>query len=194
MKPLTCSSCSLLMCVSATGVLAPVTGASFLVIVLQDTNTREEDRVLWCKIHLISGHGIVTFYALTLLFNCLYRMVLILFSDRGLVVRGRPEMTLFKQLYWTVFWAFFCIALFNYVYSSSQISVDPFTGSTVGNICLQRPLEASANSIKGRLSSLAFASITACLKYYYLWRVRNRPDSHFSILSVSGMGEGGGAH
>ena len=161
------------MCVSTTGILAPVTGASFLVIVLQDTDTREEDRVLWCKILLISSHIIVTFYALTLFFNFLYRVVLILFSDRGLIVRGRPDMTLFRQLYWTVFWAFFCMLLFMYVYSSSQISVDPFTGSIVGNICLQQPLEASANSIKGRVVMLAFASITGGYNQYYSWRVRS---------------------
>ena len=124
------------MCVSATGILAPVTGGSFLVIVLQDTHTREEERVLWCKILLVSRHIIVDFYTLTLFLNFLYRVVLILFSDRGLVVRGRSKLTLFRQLYWTVFWACFCMLLFMHIYSSTQISVDPFTGSTLGNICL----------------------------------------------------------
>ena len=168
------------MCVSTTGILAPVTGASFLVIVLQDTDTREEDRVLWCKILLVSRHIIVTFYVLTLFFNFLYRVVLILFSDRGLIVRGRPDMTLFRQLYWTVFWAFFCVMLFNHVYSSS-------TGSTVGNICLQRPLEANGNSIKGQLMIMAFSSITGGYNQYYSWRVRTylrgvSPRARYSSL------------
>ena len=161
------------MCVSATGVLAPVTGTSFLVIVLQDTDTREEDRVLWCKILLVSRHIIIDFYSFTLFCNFVFRVVLILYSDRGLVVRGCPELTLFRRLYWTVFWAFFCLGLFNHVYSSSKISVDPFTGSTVGNICLQRPLKASANSIKGRLLTMAFASIGEGYNQYLSWKVRS---------------------
>ena len=133
--------------------------------------------MLWCKILLISRHAIVSFYSLTIFFNFLFRAILILFSDRGLVVRGRPELTLFRQLYWTVFWAFFCSVFIRYVYTDSQISVAPFTRSFVGNVCLQRSLPATADILKGRLSSIAFTSINAFFHGYLSWRVRSKCDT-----------------
>jgi hypothetical protein len=86
-------------------------------------------------------------------------------------------MTLFRQLYWTIFWAFLCFVLFSYVYSSFKISVEPFAGSFVGTICLQRPLPAGTDIIKMRLGSVAFSFISTCFLKYFNWKVRARSDS-----------------
>ena len=44
--------------------------------------------------------------------SLMFRFLLIRFADRGLVVKGNPDLKLFNQIYWTFFGALHCIALF----------------------------------------------------------------------------------
>ena len=46
--------------------------------------------------------------------NFLLRMILVRFADRGLVVKGKPDLLLFQQLYWIVFGAFFILGILSY--------------------------------------------------------------------------------
>ena len=41
-------------------------------------------------------------------------MILVRFADRGLVVKGKPDLLLFQQLYWIVFGAFFILGILSY--------------------------------------------------------------------------------
>ena len=41
-------------------------------------------------------------------------MILVRFADRGLVVKGKPDLILFQQLYWIVFGAFFILGILSY--------------------------------------------------------------------------------
>ena len=59
-----------------------------------------EERVIWCQILLLSRSTIVSLYFNTMLFNFLFRVLLILYADRGLVCDGKPNLLLFRRLYW----------------------------------------------------------------------------------------------
>ena len=85
------------------GILAPVYAAAFLVT---DTLQNDEERFYGCLVIQICQTFIVVCYFWTIFFSLVFRMVLIRFSERGLVERGKPNLLLFHQLYWTVFGAF----------------------------------------------------------------------------------------
>ena len=50
---------------------------------------------------------IVVTYFNTFLFSFIWRVVLIRYADRGLVLDGRPNTQLLKQLYWILPWGLF---------------------------------------------------------------------------------------
>ena len=77
--------------------LAPVYGVGLL---LADTIQDPIDRLVACEVTHICTTVINTLYCDTLLYGLIFRWVLIRYSDRGLVVQGRPILELFNQLYW----------------------------------------------------------------------------------------------
>ena len=102
-------------------------------------------------------------------FNFFFRVVLIRFADRGLVVKGKPELTLFHQLYWTIFFAFFCMGIFNY--PISKIVTGTFPESFLGSVCLLRSIEREEDNMTSRLAMLAYMCITEFFNQYYSWKV-----------------------
>ena len=93
---------------SVTGFLAPVYG---LAILVTDNLQDHHDRLFGCQVIQICQSILLSAYFFTFFFSSVFRMILIRFSDRGLVVSGRPILVLFNQLYWTVFGAFFCLGI-----------------------------------------------------------------------------------
>ena len=67
---------------------------------------------------------------------------MILYSDRGLVSKGKPNLVLFHQLYWTVFSAFAAIGIMIYpivpMIKGSLVDTDKM------KICLLVPLHSGA--------------------------------------------------
>ena len=125
----------------------------------------EEDRVFWCHALQLSRWAIIVAYFNTMFFNFVFRVVLIRFADRGLVVKGRPELVLFRQLYWVVFAAFFTLGIFTY--PVLQIIRGTFLQSTQARLCLFKPLEADEESIKGRIISIIYPCIAEFFNQYY---------------------------
>ena len=86
--------------------LAPVLGVATLVT---DTLQDHHDRLVGCTVVLFCQNILISCHFFNLFFSLLFRMILICFSDRGLVVKGRQNILLFNKLYWTVFGTFFCL-------------------------------------------------------------------------------------
>ena len=68
-----------------------------------------EDSQAWCQLQQFARVAIMSAYFFTFFFNFVFRTVLIRFSDRGLVLDGKPNLRLFHRLYWTIFLAFFLL-------------------------------------------------------------------------------------
>ena len=67
----------------------------------RDINYPQEDpdqRLMLCQLLQLLRQVVANVYALTLFFNFFFRVILIRFSDRGLVVDGKPELALFNQV------------------------------------------------------------------------------------------------
>ena len=129
----------------------------------------DDQRLLWCQLLQMMRQVVANVYINTLFFNFFFRVVLIRFADRGLVVEGRPELTLFHQLYWTIFGAFFCMGIFSY--PISKIVTGTFPESILGSVCLLRGIERDEDNMRSRLAMIAFISITEFTNQYFFWKV-----------------------
>ena len=135
----------------------------------------EEDlgpRLFWCQMLQMMRQVVANVYINTLFFNFFFRVILIRFPDRGLVVEGRPELTLFHQLYWTIFIAFFCMGIFSY--PISKIVTGTYQESILGSVCLlngAKPETDSQDNMRNRLAMLAYIGITEFTNQYFSWKV-----------------------
>ena len=103
-------------------------------------------------------------------FNFLFRVILVRFADRGLVANGKPNLTLFYQLYWTISLPFLFIFVVNY--PIKPIVNGTFTDSTQARICLQRTLDTEEESVlRGRIFSLIFPCLCEILNRYFSAKV-----------------------
>ena len=129
----------------------------------------EEHRLFWCHALQLARWAIIVVYFNTMFFNFLFRMILIRFADRGLVAKGRPELVLFRQLYWVVFAAFFTLGIFTH--PLLPMIRGTFLKSTQARVCLFNPLQADQESIKGRILSLIFPCIAEIFNWYFSGKV-----------------------
>ena len=139
---------SLVICFMASGILAPVTVGSLLMVVFGDIS----ERVSWCEVLMLSRSIIVYLFFCTMIFGLLFRYVLIRYSSRGLVIEGKPDLRLFHQLYWLIFWATFCCLIFGY--PISRMINGKFIDSSYAKICLLHPLEVDQTFRLGRMTLL----------------------------------------
>ena len=71
----------------------------FLVLVITDSAQQD----LWCKFLITTREGvIIPLFMNIFFFHCVFRHALVLYADRGLEEKGRPNLRLFYQLYWLV--------------------------------------------------------------------------------------------
>ena len=138
-------------------------------ILIVDSLQDQEDRRIACGIVKISQSIIVSCYFFTFLFSLIFRMFLIRLSDRGLVVRGRPNLALFHQLYWTVFGAFFCLG--STMFSVVPILRGSFEDSTQGRVCMLQPIENN-EFIKTLVFQSVIPAVAICYNCYFCYKVR----------------------
>ena len=124
----------------------------------RDHNHPQDDpdqRLMLCQLLQLLRQVVANVYAVTLFFNFFFRVILIRFSDRGLVVDGKPELALFNQviqkysqdilnslstqLYWIIFVAFFAMGFLTY--PVVKIMRGTFPESILGSVCLLRGVE-----------------------------------------------------
>ena len=130
----------------------------------------EEERLQWCKIMSLARHIIAVLYMNTFLFSLIFRVVLIRFADRGLVVKGKPDLVLFHQLYWLVFVAFFVVGIFMFPFSTFVL--DTYTSSAEGRVCMLQPLETSTEIVRRRLMVVSYVGIIAVFNKYLSFKVK----------------------
>ena len=155
---------------SCSGLLAPVFGLGVLVT---DALEDRDNRLLSCIVIKTCQTVLVCCYFYTFVFSLIFRAVLIRFSDRGLVVQGRPNLALFQQLYWIVFAAFFCLGIF--LHPIVPIMRGTFEDVTQGRICMLRPIEAvnynDNSSAPSYLIPVFPAAIAAVYSQYFSYKV-----------------------
>ena len=120
------------------GVLAPVYGVGVL---LADSIQDPINRLAACEVTHACLAVISTFHCSVLMCGLIFRWVLIRFSDRGLVVQGRPMLGLFNQLYWVVFGTFCCITIS--IFTIVPFIKGDFEDSIPGRKCMLQPIETN---------------------------------------------------
>ena len=145
---------------------------SAAAILVTDSLLDPEERLYGCLVIEICIVFISFFYLWTFFFSLLFRMVLIRFSERGLVERGKTNLLLFHQLYWTVFGAFFFMNI-------STFLIMPLFQGTLAEIpyskmCMLKPTEItkSDTSMTKSLVLVAIPLIIATYKQLITYKVR----------------------
>ena len=134
------------------------------------TATFEADRTFWCHVLQLSRFTVIVVYFTTLFFNFLFRTVLIRFSDRGLVTKGKPELRLFCQLYLVVVAAFVTLGMVRYPLLS--MIQGTFEQTTTARVCLCETLQTEEKNISGRIKSLVYPILAEVCNQYLSWRCR----------------------
>ena len=77
---------------------------------------------------------IVATYFNTFLFSFIWRVVFIRYADRGLVLGGRPNTHLLKQLHWIIFTSFASINILHF--PIQKVISGTFQETVAGKVCL----------------------------------------------------------
>ena len=77
--------------------LALLTNAQ--LIMSEDNSPRRESL---CAVLVMARVSMTYVYGVVLTWSIMFRSFLILYADRGLVMNGQPNLTLFSQLYWVI--------------------------------------------------------------------------------------------
>ena len=172
---------SLALCLAVTGILhilalafKDISGITtpfsciFLLLVLE-SEPASEPRLLWCQTYHLCLNSLVSLYFYTFLFSFLFRTVLIRYSERGLVSRGKPNLRLFEQLYWLLFSAFVSLAII--LFSVVKYLKGNYPLTRFGSTCLEQPLENDDTSLKNNAITMAPVIIGAIFKRYWSSKV-----------------------
>ena len=86
------------------GVLCSAAFISNALLLIKDDASSNRNAL--CTVLVLSRIFIMYFFLILLFFCFVFRSFLILYSDRGLVKNGRPNLELFTQIFWVVTGAF----------------------------------------------------------------------------------------
>jgi hypothetical protein len=141
-------------------------------ILVTDTLLDPEERLYGCMVIQICQTIIIACYLWTFTFSLLFRMVLIRFAERGLVERGKPNLLLFHQLYWTAFGTFSFWTII--VFTIMPLVQGTFVENPQNKICMLRPTEIikSDTNITKTLVILVFILIITTSKHLITYKVR----------------------
>ena len=165
------------LCISPPGVLAPVYGVGLL---LTDSIQDPTDRLVACEVIHICAVSIAAFHMTVLLSGLIFRWVLIRFSDRGLVIKGRPELRLFNQLYWVTFGTCCCLGIS--IFTIVPFVRGNFEDSIRGRKCMLQPTETTTIGVNRVMIRIATALIAAA----YALMLRFKVSRYFSGVCPKG--------
>ena len=95
------------------------------------------DRLLWCQNLEIARYTLSVTFSNTAFMSHTFRSVLVRFADRGLVLQGRPNLRLFRQLFWLILIPYCCIGLM--MAPLASIVTGRFPQTYVAKICILPP-------------------------------------------------------
>ena len=99
----------------------------------------------------------------------LYRAFLIRYSERGLVVKGQPNLCLFNQLYWVLFSVFGSIAII--LFPVLKFAQGNFNETPWAKICLLVPLKTDRLGIKHCIIGFSPVCIGTIFHMYFDYKV-----------------------
>ena len=88
----------------------------------------------WCQLLAFSRNVIVATYFNTFLFSFIWRVVFIRYADRGLVLGGRPNTHLLKQVHWITIASFATINILHF--PIQKVISGTFQETISGKVCL----------------------------------------------------------
>ena len=94
-----------------------------------------------------------------------FRAVLIRYAERGLVVKGRPNLGLFNQLYLVLFSVFGVIAII--LFPVLKFTQGNFDKTIAGKICLLVPLKTDSVGIKHCIMGFSPVCLGTIFKMYF---------------------------
>ena len=126
-----------------------------------------EDRQPWCTGVLISTSVLDAIFYNTFLTALVFRFFIGRYADRGLSIKGNPNLKLFNQIYWTFFGAFISVGLF---YPFSLILQGKLENTHSNKLCLNLPLEET-NKPSLYITGYAMTALAFVLTKYLTYRL-----------------------
>ena len=106
---------------------------------LHDFLQESGDRESWCQVLQVTKNVVIDSYLTTNCVDVFFRCLVIMYADRGLVVSGKPYISLLINVFWVTWVAHYMISLSSdiiWVFQGTFFEMDQ------GKICLILPLPA----------------------------------------------------
>ena len=169
---------SVALCLITTGLLAPLCCLSLNLLLVTDN---PEDRLALCSVFIKAKFFFGELYFVTLFFSFVFRTFLILYSDRGLVKNGKPNLLLFNQLFWTILITFFVIMYISFPLHAQFLGTFPQI-SKQGRLCLHlssdEDVQYKHENLKIKLIGLAFP----CLAQFFNSFLKGKCERYLANL------------
>ena len=141
--------------------------------VLEDQDL--EDRVLPCAALILVRNVVPQVYLVAMIFNLVFRSLIIFYADRGLVKDGKPNLELLRKLFWLVVVAFLLVGLTIFPINPLVLGTFPRDGID-GRICLLRDASPElVDKVEGarvrKLVYISFMSLDIFNLFYFNSRV-----------------------
>ena len=141
--------------------------------VLEDQDL--EDRVLPCAALILVRNVVPQVYLVAMIFNLVFRSLIIFYADRGLVKDGKPNLALLRKLFWLVVVAFLLVGLTIFPINPLVLGTFPRDGID-GRICLLRDTSPElVDKVEGarvrKLVYISFMSLDIFNLFYFNSRV-----------------------
>ena len=109
-------------------------------------------------------------YFNTFLFSFIWRVVFIRYADRGLVLNGRPNTQLLKQLHWVIFTSFASINILHF--PIQKVISGTFQETVSGKVCLLQTFTlVNAVSRKTFIGAQMFPFMANLFNLYFSFKV-----------------------
>ena len=134
-----------------------------------------EDRVLPCAALILVRNVVPQVYLVAMIFNLVFRSLIIFYADRGLVKDGKPNLELLRKLFWLVVVAFLLVGLTIFPINPLVLGTFPRDGID-GRICLLRDTSPElVDKVEGarvrKLVYISFMSLDIFNLFYFNSRV-----------------------
>ena len=142
---------------------------------LKNAKTRTKTSTIFfhlcrCQLLAFSRNVIVATYFNTFFFSQMWRVVLIRYADRGLVLDGRPNTHLLKQLHWVSFFSFASINIFHF--PIQKVISGTFQETISGKVCLLQTFSLVNDvSRKTFIGAQMFPLMVNLFNLYFIFKV-----------------------
>ena len=142
--------------------------------------------MIGCKYRLLLYFALYVLFANSALFHVVFRTVLIRFPQRGLVYQGRPNLTLFNQLFWVILipYCFIGIAMF----PLRSIIIGTFPNAFRAKLCLTQPV-LEKNIMAQNIVPMITQFLWSVFCWYWTFKVNRFVDGVCPDKKMSSIGK-----